>query len=179
MESPLRFGFGLSAISFAIGLVLWILIPWLRGETVVSEDLLATGIVGIVGFLFGYGSAVARNRRIRKLREQYTDESTLLCETTVREYTEFLQFNKHNLVGELFLSKKRLQYIPHADIRPDPTFNSSLEDIQSATVTEIHSKTVLQVVRYEENAYFVVSDPNEWAYRIREAAAVLNAQIKE
>ncbi len=176
MTNPLRFGLGLGAASMAVGLVIWLLIPWLCGEVLTWDDLLITGIFGLLGFLFGWISTAVHNRRIRKLREQYTDSSTLLCATTTRIYTELIQVNKHNLTGELFLSPKRLQYFPHSDVQPDPTFNSSLEDIQTATVVEIHGKPVLQVERYEEKVYFEVKHPEEWAYKIRQAMAELQMQ---
>lgn len=179
MTNPLRFGLGLGAVSLALGLVMWILLPWLGGEAVAWDDLLITGIFGLVGFLFGWISAARQNRRIRKLREQYTDSSTLLCESTTRIYTERIQVNKHNLTGELFLSSKRLQYFPHSDVQPDPTFNSSLEDIQTATVVEVHGKPVLQVVRYEEKVYFEVEHPEDWANKIRQAVAEYKSQISE
>ena len=115
------------------------------------------------------------------MREQHVRENTLLYETTVRKYTEWIQLNKRNLTGELFLSTKYLQYFPHADIRPDPTFNNDLLDIQSAEVTYIpnNARPILAVHRQDETAYFVVDDPAQWAGKINQAIAAIRADEKE
>ena len=167
IRHPLRLGLSIGAISIAISILTFLF----QGKTIQWDDLAITGLVGVVGFLLGYGAAASLNRKIKKLREQYISESTLLYETATRQYFELIQVNNHNLTGELFLSPKRLQFFPHNETHPDPTFNSSLEDIQTATVTEIRNFTVLHVVRNGENIYFSVKEPEQWAYKIRQAIA--------
>ena len=183
MKHPLRLGIALGASAFTLSFVLLDLLPFLQGKAPLSGgDFAACFLFGALVFLFSTASAAAQNRKIRKMRERYVDEDTLLYETTIREYTELIQVNKFNLTGELFLSAKRLQYFPHAsNIRPDPTFNRSLEDIQSAEVAYIRGRRrpVLAIHRQDETAYFVVNDPEKWAGKINQAIAAIRANEKE
>lgn len=182
MKHPLRFGLCLGAFAGILAFCALELLPFLKGEGQISvKSIPVFLVVGLLVFLFESILGTLQNRKIRKMREQHVIENTLLYETTVRKYTEWIQLNKRNLTGELFLSTKYLQYFPHADIRPDPTFNNDLLDIQSAEVAYIYSRhiPVLAVHRQDETAYFVVDDPARWAGKINQAIAAIRAEKKE
>ena len=170
MHHPLKFGSLLCAFAAAWASFFELVIPLLRNEEItLSKTLIEIAAIAILTFLVGYCSGVYQRHRIQTIRKQYVDKDTLLVETATRKFVEFVQVKKTNLAGEFILSSKRLQFHAHSKNIPDPSFNSSLADIQSAKAEKVHGQTVLSVCRKDETFYLAVVDPQKWATSILNA----------